>query len=260
MTNQQPGPAVVEESRRWTKKTIRKTMVVVLVCALAIAAWAIAVAVGGTPAGNEVGLASTQTQQAAPSTSASGSAAANPSAPPSPSPPPQSGVPEPAKTLPAVIPSKSPAEVSKEAALAAVAQPIAAPVPLDKVVTVEPGLDVKVSNFAAVDGVAQGVGEIAGPSIQFTVVVVNNSGKALQSNNIAVTVEYGTDKSPAVQLSGPGTAAFPAVIADKQTATAAFVFNVPLDQRQQVRILTSLNASSPIAAFEGAVSVSKGTP
>ncbi|MHA7269826.1 hypothetical protein [Arthrobacter sp. HLT1-20] len=256
MTNQQPGPAVVEENRRWTKKI----MVVVLVGALALAAWAIAAALGGTPAGNDVGLAGTQSQQATPSTSASGSAAANPSAPPSPSPPAQSGAPEPAKTPAAVIPSKSPAEVTKEAALAAVAQPIAAPVPLDKVVTVEPGLDVKVSNIAAVDGVAQGVGEIAGPSIQFTVVVVNNSGQDVPGNNIAVTVEFGKDKSPAVQLSGPGTVAFPAVIANKQTATATFVFNVPLDQRQQVRILTSLNASSPIAAFEGAVSVSKGTP
>ncbi|MHA7304971.1 hypothetical protein ACX80E_06965 [Arthrobacter sp. TMN-49] len=266
MTHQPAAPDAEPDSHRW----IKKIWVMVLVGALAVAVWGVVQAVNTSPTGSEVGQAGTQSQAANPTGSAAAPATAGPTSTagttPSASPTAKPSAPAASKSAAAKPTAAAPTtpgsgpDLGKDAALAAVPQPVAAPVPLDKAVTVNPGLGVSVDNIAAVDGVAEGIGEIAGPAIRFTVVVANNSGKDLTTNNFAVTVEYGKDKIPAVQLSGPGTAAFPPVIANKQTASATFVFNVPLAQRQQVRILTSLNASSPIAAFEGAVSVSKGTP
>lgn len=260
MTNQQSETAEASNNRRWTKKIL----VAVVVCALAIAVWGIAQAANQSPAGSDLGATGLESQQSSSTASASATAAASatPSSGKTAQPSTPAAAPQPATATAPPAPKATEQEpaLSKDAALAAVPQPIATAVPLDQAVTVTPGVGVKVSNIAPVEGVAQGVGEIAGPSIQFTAVVVNNTGGDLASNSIAVMLEYGKDKIPAAQLSGPGVVAFPDVIANKQTATATFVFNVPLDQRQQVRILLSPNASSPIAAFEGAVSASKGTP
>lgn len=160
---------------------------------------------------------------------------------------------------PAPVPAPTPAPavveppLSNDAALAAVPQAVAPPVALSAPATVKSGLSAKVTNISAVQGEAVGIGEIAGPAIKFTLEVTNNTGADVSTSGVAVTLEYGEEAIPAAQLSGPGTADFPLTIAKDKSATATYVFNVPVDERGLVRILLSLDASLPIAAFEGAL-------
>lgn len=151
-------------------------------------------------------------------------------------------------------------KTGNDAALAAIPQPIAKPVKLNKPSYLEPGLSVSVSDFRAVNGVAKGIGEIAGPAISFKVVIKNRTDKAISTSNALVNVTYGRAKVPAIQLSGPGAAAFPEMVKAGLSASATLVFSVPSKERANVRVLFNYEASSPIAAFEGAAPEPKGKP
>lgn len=183
------------------------------------------------------------------------------------------GAPAPAATqktatteaAPAPVPGNAPAPanepgLAKDAALAAISQPVAPAVPLDKTATVGTGLSAKVTALSAVEGEATGLGEIAGPALQFTVEISNGTGADVPADGVLVMLEYGKEAVPAMRLSGPGVTDFPAVMAKGQKSAATYVFNVPAEERAQVRILLSVDASTPIAAFEGAAPASKGTP
>lgn len=260
MTNQQPRLDAAETRRSWPKVLL----VFLLACALAAGIWIVGQSFNRTSSTSDAGLGTTPTSQPEPTASNSPTASASPSASPGASKSATASTPPvTTKTLdPIAKPTataKEPA-LSEDAALAAVPQPIAAPVPLEKAATVGSGLSVKVVGITAVQGTAEGIGEIAGPALQFSVEVANNSAQELPADSISLTLEYGKNNTPAAKLSGPGASDFPAVIAKDKSASGTFVFNVPVDERQQVRILVSLNASTPIAAFEGAVPVSKGTP
>lgn len=256
MTNHQSRQSVPSERRRLAKTLI----LILLACALALGVWALVQSMGraATPETPALAGATIDSVSPRPQASTAPATAGTQSAPPTAkatAKPTPSAAP---KTPPQAAPSAPP--VGKDAALAAVPQKVAPPVPLNKAVSVQLGVGLSVNTIEAVDGQAQGIGEIAGPAIRFNATVTNSSGAELPAASISVLVEYGKDNTPAAELSGPGKTEFPSVIAKGQSATATFVFNVPVEQRDQVRILISLNASSPIAAFEGAVPVSKGTP
>lgn len=161
--------------------------------------------------------------------------------------------PEPAPAPAAPEASAAEPHLSDDAAQAAIPQPVAPPVELKEPATVKSGLDAKVTDISAVEGEAVGIGEIAGPAIKFTIEVTNDTDAEVSTNGVAVNLEYGKNATPAGQLSGPGTADFPTVIAIGKTASATYVFNVPVADRGLVRILLSVDASLPIAAFEGAL-------
>lgn len=167
---------------------------------------------------------------------------------------------------PAATPAPGPVEeapapsIGKDADLATVEQPVSKPVPLEDSSTIVAGLSATVKDLTAVDGTAQGIGEIAGPAIRFSVVIENKTAKELSTASTVVTVDYGGAQIPAAPLSGPDVADFPAAVGPGKSVTGTFVFNVPNDQRGQVRILVNYQASVPVAAFEGAAPSNKGKP
>ena len=79
----------------------------------------------------------------------------------------------------------------------------------------------------------------------------NPTDAAIPTGDILVNVESGTDKKPALQLSGPGVVAFPAAVAPRGSASAVYVFNVAPAERDRVRILFDYGLIEPIAVFEG---------
>lgn len=252
------------QHRRWPKKFLA----VVVVCVVALVIWGVIQSMGRTSTAAEISPTSagtngppsavaTPTTKAAPSSAAT-DAPGESSAPESPAPEP---VAEPT-AAPAPTPEPTPLpeqelpgepSLSDDAALAEIPQAVASPVPLDDAAAVKSGLDAKVTNMAAVDGEANGIGEIAGPAIRFSVEVTNDTDADVSTNSVVVSLEYGKDATPAGQLSGPDIADFPPVISKGKTATATYVFNVPVADRGLVRILLSVDASLPIAAFEGAL-------
>ncbi|WDF34268.1 hypothetical protein PTW37_04935 [Arthrobacter agilis] len=152
----------------------------------------------------------------------------------------------------------TPSSGSDDAELAQREQPEAEPVSLDETSDVSSGLSADVTSLEAIQAEAFGVGEIAGPAVRFVITVENSTKEAVLLTNSAVNLEYGPEGLPAVQLTGSGATPFPPSVAAGESATATLVFAVPADQRDLIRILLSVEASLPIAAFEGAAPGEEG--
>lgn len=148
-------------------------------------------------------------------------------------------------------PAAGAAQTGSEKDRARIPQPVSPPVPLTATVTLSNGAKIKIANLESVQGETRGPGEIAGPSIRFQVIIDNASGQEVQTTNLLVNVESGAAKTPALQLSGPGVATFSGPVSPHGSASATYVFNVPMANRDAVRILVNYGLSDPIADFEG---------
>lgn len=162
-----------------------------------------------------------------------------PAAPPAP--------PAPAAADPAPVDRKG----KSEEELATIPQPVAAPVDLKSKKTVKGGVSATITEMEAVQGEAKGIGEVAGPAVRFKITVLNDTAGALALEGAVVDVSYGDDEQPASQLSGPAPAAFPASVAPGESGVGVFIFAVPLDARDKVKIHFNLEAETPIATFAG---------
>lgn len=112
-------------------------------------------------------------------------------------------------------------------------------------------LTAEVTKMEAVQGTAAGPGEIAGPSVRFTVTIRNSTGKTFDLSNTVVNAYSGPDSSPAIQLQGPGGKSFPSSVAAGRSATGVFVFNIPTAQRDRVEITVDTSVLNPVVAFKG---------
>lgn len=157
-----------------------------------------------------------------------------------------------------VEPAEAEAPATTDAELAAIEQPVSEPVTLEESSTVAEGVTATVSSMEAIDAEAFGIGEIAGPALRFVITVENTSGEAVSLSNSGVNVEYGPDNLPAVQLTGSGATEFPSTVAAGESAATTLVFSIPANERDSIRILLNVEASSPIAAFVGAAPAEEG--
>lgn len=156
----------------------------------------------------------------------------------------------PAATLP---PSQAAAKAKADAAGALVPQPTAPPLALSEKAKPEAGVTATVGNIEAVAGDGQGPGQISGPAVRFTLTLANGGKAAIETGKVVVNVEGGADSTPAIALSGPGTSPFPESTGPGSSSSGTYVFLLPNDQRDKVRILFNYQVSSPIVAFQGAV-------
>jgi hypothetical protein len=126
------------------------------------------------------------------------------------------------------------------------------PVPLSEDVAPVPGLVVSIDNLEAVTGEAQGPGEVGGPALRFTLTLRNDGTAPVSLESTVVTLYSGPEQTPAVDLRGTGAVPLPAEIAAGATVTGVFVFTVPLENRDQVKIGVDYTVGVPIVVFEGA--------
>jgi hypothetical protein len=103
----------------------------------------------------------------------------------------------------------------------------------------------------SVRGQAHGVGEVAGPALRFTVKVTNKGGKPVSLNLALVNVFYGSAKTPASSLSGPGYSPLPQKLKASGSATGRYVFGIPQGKRQTLRVEFSYKANAPTVIFRG---------
>jgi len=115
---------------------------------------------------------------------------------------------------------------------------------------IKPQLAATVTRMAAVQGKAQGPGEIAGPAVEFTIAITNDTGKPFNLANTVVNAYFGADASPAEQLISDGHG-FPKLLKDGESATAQFVFTIPEDQRDTVLVTVDTSVQNPVVAFRG---------
>ena len=125
------------------------------------------------------------------------------------------------------------------------------PVPLTDPAVAVPGVVFSISELEAVEGVARGPGEIAGPSLRFAVSVRNDTAAPVSLMSTVVNFFFGAARSPATELAAPGGVPFPDEVAAGQTAQGVFVFTVPADERDEVQIAVDYSAGVPIVLFEG---------
>lgn len=123
--------------------------------------------------------------------------------------------------------------------------------PIDEKVSPVEGVEVQVKKIESVKGDAQGPGEIAGPAIRVDIEVSNDSDGEVSMDLALMNVYYGKDKTPASTLSGPGAAPLAGRIAAGDTATGAYVFSVPEDQRDQLTVEFSYSTDVPTVIFSG---------
>lgn len=162
---------------------------------------------------------------------------------------------EPSDAVPSASPSASdpsaaPAVPGGEGA-GGVERPTADPVPLEAPAELGTEAIVRVTSLEAVAGTGQGAGEIAGPAIRVNLTIENRTAEAISLASMVVNFTYGSADTPAISLSGPGRVEFGGVVAPGGQATGSYVFNVPVDQRDLVRVWVDYRLELPVAVFEG---------
>ena len=126
------------------------------------------------------------------------------------------------------------------------------PVPLDDEQDFGTGLTVRLGKITAVKGEARVPGEIAGPALKIEVVASNESKKPISLDSVVVFVSYGAERTPAAELS-EGARRLAGNVGAGDSARGTYIFTVPKDERDLVRVEVSHSGDEPTLAFEGSV-------
>lgn len=125
-------------------------------------------------------------------------------------------------------------------------------VPLQEPAVLGNGVRVALTRIESVKGEARGPGETAGPALRITVAVTNDSAEEVALLGAVLTAFYGPDAAPAGDLSGPGRRILPQSVAPGRTVRGTYVFAVPVDQRDRLRVEFGYDAEEPRVVFVGA--------
>ncbi|WP_152187780.1 hypothetical protein [Georgenia satyanarayanai] len=126
------------------------------------------------------------------------------------------------------------------------------PVGLDEAGDFGTGLTVRLTAIEPVDGVARAPGEIAGPALAVTVQAVNDSTAPVSLADVVVFLSSGPDRTPASDL-GQGSTPLGGSLDAGSSTTGTYVFTVPDDERDDLRVEISYTGEAPTVAFTGAV-------
>jgi hypothetical protein len=132
------------------------------------------------------------------------------------------------------------------------APPVADPVAIDQPASFTERVTAEVTKIESVEGEANGPGEIAGAALRISVTLTNNSQRPVDLDKSVVALFFGADDAPATELSGPGVERFTGTLRNGESASGVYVFRVPEDQRDQIRITVSYSPTDTAVAFEGA--------
>lgn len=150
------------------------------------------------------------------------------------------------------LPTKSPGQTVPTE----VATPTAEPekpvrVELDETAELGNGVSVAVTRIEAVQGEGRGPGETSGPALRVTITLENTTGESVDVSLALATLYYGADDAPAGDLSAPGVRPITGSLAPGESVSGRYVFGVPVDERDQVRVDFTYDVSAPKAIFSG---------
>jgi hypothetical protein len=126
------------------------------------------------------------------------------------------------------------------------------PIPTDEPGDFGTGLVIEITELTAVQGEATAPGEISGPSIRAVLSATNNSAEAINLDTMQVEITYGPEHSSGIELQAPDVSHFSGSLAPGASATGAYVFNVPADQRDLIQVVVRYSVDAPVIVFEGA--------
>ncbi|GAB2979461.1 hypothetical protein [Frigoribacterium salinisoli] len=127
------------------------------------------------------------------------------------------------------------------------------PVALDASPVLVDGITLRVESLTAVDADAALPGEVAGPGVSVTIVVDNAGDEALDLSTTVVNAYSGEDLTPGETVS-TGTSRLPDRVEAGSTATGTYVFTVPAEERDAVRVTVDAAVDLPTIVFEGPAS------
>jgi hypothetical protein len=113
------------------------------------------------------------------------------------------------------------------------------------------GLRLQVTGIDSVRSRAQRPGEISAPAIRITLQARNDSARPISLAGMVLTVDYGAHRTPAIEVAQPGGSPFEGVLPAGRTARGVYVFNVPLADRDRIRVTTSYTGSAPTLVLAG---------
>lgn len=122
---------------------------------------------------------------------------------------------------------------------------------LDEPAPFDSGVSAHLDELEAVQGEAEGPGEVSGPSVRVTVVLTNGTGAAVSLDQTVVNVYGGAQRAPGSPLSGPGVDEFSGSLAAGESATGVYVFALPADQRDPLQVTVSYDPQDVTVLFEG---------
>jgi hypothetical protein len=123
-------------------------------------------------------------------------------------------------------------------------------VPLDATAHFGTGLTVRVARITPITGRASAPGEVGGPALRIQLLAHNASGRPISLDRSVVFVSYGADRTPAGELS-TGEKRFNGTVAPGAERRGTYVFTVPQDQRDDVRVEVSYTGKAPTVALQG---------
>jgi hypothetical protein len=80
----------------------------------------------------------------------------------------------------------------------------------------------------------------------------NDSDSAVSLEGAVVDVVSGASRTPATTLSGPGARPFQGEVAAGRSMTGVYVFAVPVEERDHLRVAVSYRGSAPVVVLAGA--------
>jgi hypothetical protein len=122
---------------------------------------------------------------------------------------------------------------------------------LDETAAVGNGITATVSSLEAIDGTAQGPGNVAGPALRATVRITNGTAEPVSLDAVVVDMATGSDLSPASPLDDPSERPFSGTVAPGESAEGVYVFTVPVDDRAAVTVSVGYQAGAPFLVFTG---------
>lgn len=122
---------------------------------------------------------------------------------------------------------------------------------LDATATFDSGVTARLEAVEAVEGEAQGPGEVAGPAVRVTVAVTNGTDEPLDLGTSVVNVYGGADRVPGEPLSGPGVDVLAGSLAPGETVTGTYVFGLDADLRDPLQVTVSHDPTVTTVLFEG---------
>lgn len=159
---------------------------------------------------------------------------------------------------PSATPTPSPTPTKTKALKKRTPKPVASPAPqptktatITKPTVIVKSLTAKVTKMEAVQGTAEGPGEIAGPSVRFTITITNTTGRTVDLSNTVVNAYFGPLATPAIELRLPGGRPFPPSVRDGGSASGVFLFNIPKSSRSKVEVTVDTSVHNPVVAFRG---------
>jgi len=115
------------------------------------------------------------------------------------------------------------------------------------------GLVARITAMKAVQGEAVQAGEIAGPAVQFTLRLTNDTDAPIDLGLIAVNAYIGEALTPAGGLVKPGAAPFEGTLAVGDSTDGVYVYSIPENQRGDVTVTLDYRAGQPAFVFRGTV-------